>query len=77
LDDIDTLRYISTSLPNATGAYRTDFGFSSAKRAESKPEHAQVYEKTYVAFAGLKDVSGDPKAAGRAILSIVDAENPP
>ncbi len=61
------------------GGYSTDWAGSSATLAESKPEYDGVrtaFNEQMTADT-TPEMIGDPAAAGRAILKIVDAENPP
>jgi NAD(P)-dependent dehydrogenase (short-subunit alcohol dehydrogenase family) len=57
------------------GGYATDWGGSSAIRAAAIP----AYDAARAAIAGFrsKNVPGDPQATGRAILKVVDAQDPP
>jgi NAD(P)-dependent dehydrogenase (short-subunit alcohol dehydrogenase family) len=57
------------------GPYPTDWPGVSAARSESNP----LYDGVRQALAEGLDLSdlGDPKAVGAALLTIVDAENPP
>ncbi|MFG2908784.1 SDR family NAD(P)-dependent oxidoreductase [Kitasatospora sp. NPDC048286] len=56
------------------GSYATD-AVASAVRAESDP-HYDGLRAAFAAHAASLDV-GDPAAAGRALLRLVDAERPP
>ncbi|MER7754133.1 SDR family NAD(P)-dependent oxidoreductase [Kitasatospora sp. NPDC097643] len=56
------------------GGYATD-AVASAVRAEAAPHYDGVRE-AFAAYASTLDL-GDPAAAGRALLKLVDAENPP
>ncbi|GGN46252.1 SDR family oxidoreductase [Streptomyces fuscichromogenes] len=57
------------------GAFETDWIGSSAVRAEALPDYAPVRE--HLAKLMAESEAGDPVAAGRALLEVVDAENPP
>ncbi|MFJ9823698.1 SDR family NAD(P)-dependent oxidoreductase [Streptomyces sp. NPDC101160] len=56
------------------GSYATD-AMTSVVHAEADPVYEGLREQ-FAAFASSVDV-GDPAAAGRALLKIVDSENPP
>ena len=56
------------------GSYATD-GAAGAVHAEADPRYDGLRE-AFSAFAKTLDV-GDPAAAGRALLNLVDADNPP
>jgi len=58
------------------GGYATDWGGSSAKRATPLPAYAALHEGVTQRRAAAAK-RGDPLATRQAILSIVDAENPP
>lgn len=57
------------------GGFSTDWAGSSAVHATSQPQYDGLRE----AMAAGRDgaIIGDPAAAGRAILKVVDAEEPP
>lgn len=57
------------------GVFGTDWAQASARFSEKMPEYDFVREAAERRTAGLS--LGDPKAAGRALLEIVDAEKPP
>ncbi|MFF6790344.1 NAD(P)-dependent dehydrogenase (short-subunit alcohol dehydrogenase family) [Streptomyces filamentosus] len=57
------------------GAYATDWGGSSAVQSEPIPVYDGVRE-ALGAFMATLDF-GDPAAAGRALLEVVDSDNPP
>lgn len=63
------------------GSFKTDWAGSSAVHADRKPEYDALRTASAEAAAANPDspvrVAGDPAAAGKAILKIVDAENPP
>jgi len=56
------------------GGYATE-GAAGAVHAEPNPRYAGLRE-SFAAYAKTVDV-GDPAAAGRAILKLADADNPP
>src|ERR1700742_2889615 len=57
------------------GGYATDWGGASAIRAAAIP----AYDGARAAIASFRkdNVPGDPEATGRAILKLVDAQDPP
>jgi NAD(P)-dependent dehydrogenase (short-subunit alcohol dehydrogenase family) len=57
------------------GAYATEWGGPSAKRATPMPD----YDGARAAIAAFRsnNVAGDPDATGPAILKVVDARDPP
>jgi NAD(P)-dependent dehydrogenase (short-subunit alcohol dehydrogenase family) len=57
------------------GAYATEWGGPSAKRATPMPD----YDGARAAIAAFRsnNVAGDPDATGPAILKVVDAKDPP
>ena len=57
------------------GGYATDWGGSSAKRAEELPAYAAMHEAARERSKNNK--LGEPAATAAAILKLVDAENPP
>ncbi|MEU3606441.1 SDR family NAD(P)-dependent oxidoreductase [Streptomyces sp. NPDC035033] len=57
------------------GAYATDWGGSSAVQSEPIPAYDDVRE-ALGAFMATLDF-GDPAAAGRALLEVVDSDDPP
>lgn len=57
------------------GGYSTDWAGSSAVRATAMDEYQPVKEAFFGRSGGSKP--GDPRAAGPALLEIVDAEEPP
>jgi NAD(P)-dependent dehydrogenase (short-subunit alcohol dehydrogenase family) len=57
------------------GGFATDWGGSSAVRAERLPAYDEVRAALYAGWSGME--TGDPAAAGPALLKIVDADNPP
>ena len=59
------------------GGFSTDWAGSSSKRSEQLPAYAEAHEEAQRLRAQRVSKSGDPKASARAVLKIVDAENPP
>ena len=59
------------------GAFSTDWGGASSKHAEPSPAYEAFRAKAAEQRAARVGVSGDPVAAGPAILSVVDAPEPP
>ena len=63
------------------GGFNTDWSGNSAVHATRKPEYDGLRKASAEASAANPDSPmrklGDPVAAGKAILKIVDAENPP
>ncbi len=63
------------------GGFTTDWAGSSAVRADAMPEYDAFRQASAEAAAAAPDSpmrkQGDPAAAGRAILKIVDAQDPP
>ncbi|OFJ53288.1 SDR family oxidoreductase [Mycolicibacterium grossiae] len=59
------------------GGFSTDWAGPSAKRATPLPEYAEVHEAAEKARSQRSATPGDPKASARAILRVVDAEQPP
>ena len=57
------------------GGFSTDWGGSSAKRAEPMPEYDGVREQMAQRRAGA--TPGDPTATREAVRKVVDAEHPP
>jgi NAD(P)-dependent dehydrogenase (short-subunit alcohol dehydrogenase family) len=57
------------------GGYATDWGGSSAKHATPLPEYDGVREQMRQRRSAA--VAGDPTATREAVLTLVDAENPP
>jgi NAD(P)-dependent dehydrogenase (short-subunit alcohol dehydrogenase family) len=57
------------------GGFSTDWGGSSARRAEALDAYAPVHEAAEKRRAGL--TPGDPAASAEAVMRVVDAENPP
>jgi NAD(P)-dependent dehydrogenase (short-subunit alcohol dehydrogenase family) len=59
------------------GGFSTDWAGSSSKRSEPLPAYAEAREEAERLRAQRVSKPGDPKASARAVLKIVDAENPP
>jgi NAD(P)-dependent dehydrogenase (short-subunit alcohol dehydrogenase family) len=59
------------------GGYATDWGGSSAVRAEQLPVYDQTRTKLQQTLAASRSNPGVPEATGPAILELVDAERPP
>jgi NAD(P)-dependent dehydrogenase (short-subunit alcohol dehydrogenase family) len=59
------------------GAYSTDWGGASARHATPHPAYDAYREKAAEARRARSSDPGDPVATREAILTVVDAENPP
>lgn len=59
------------------GGFSTDWSGPSSKRATELPAYAAAHEAANAARATRTAKPGDPQASGRALLKVVDAENPP
>ncbi|WP_435155247.1 SDR family oxidoreductase [Amycolatopsis sacchari] len=59
------------------GGFSTDWGGPSAKRATPLPDYEPVRERAAEQRRSRVWNPGDPKATGKAVLALVDAENPP
>lgn len=62
------------------GGFSTDWSGSSAVLADPRPESAatrKAAEEQLRARMGQAAAPGDPRAAGRALLKVVDARRPP
>ncbi|MFD2093811.1 SDR family oxidoreductase [Blastococcus deserti] len=59
------------------GAYSTDWGGASAKHATPDPAYDAFREKAAEARRARSSDPGDPVATRAAILTVVDAEDPP
>jgi NAD(P)-dependent dehydrogenase (short-subunit alcohol dehydrogenase family) len=59
------------------GGYATDWGGSSASHATQLPAYGDLREKAAIARAKRVGTLGDPAATREAILTIVDADEPP
>jgi hypothetical protein len=57
------------------GGYDTDWAGSSARRSGSLPAYDTMRDE--MAARRSTSVPGDPAAAARALLDVVDAEHPP
>lgn len=59
------------------GGFSTDWGGSSARRAEPLPAYAEAHAASERWRNQRMSKQGDPQASARAILQVVDAEKPP
>jgi NAD(P)-dependent dehydrogenase (short-subunit alcohol dehydrogenase family) len=59
------------------GGFATDWGGSSARRAEPLDAYAEMHETSRKRRAAAVAASGDPTASAEAVMRIVDAEQPP
>lgn len=59
------------------GAFSTDWGGSSARRAEPMADYAEVHAESDRIRDGRLAKMGDPAASAAALLKIVDAPDPP
>lgn len=59
------------------GGFSTDWGGSSARRAEPLPDYADVHAEAEAARSKRTAKPGDPRASAAAVLTLVDAEQPP
>lgn len=59
------------------GGFSTDWAGPSAKHATPLADYAEIKEEAQRARSRRAANPGDPKASARAILKVVDAENPP
>lgn len=59
------------------GGFDTDWAGSSARHAEPLPDYAEAHQEAQEARAKRTAKSGDPQASAAAVLTIVDAEQPP
>jgi NAD(P)-dependent dehydrogenase (short-subunit alcohol dehydrogenase family) len=59
------------------GGYSTDWGGSSAVRAERLSAYEEVWKKREEMFSSASRSRGVPEATGPSILEVVDAEEPP
>ncbi len=59
------------------GGFSTDWAGSSSKRSEQLPDYKEVHEEAERVRGQRVAKPGDPKASARAVLKVVDAENPP
>jgi NAD(P)-dependent dehydrogenase (short-subunit alcohol dehydrogenase family) len=67
---------IKVTLIEPTG-FSTDWSGPSSVRAERDPAYDAVWEAREKLWADRRGNAGDPEATGAAILSIVDADEPP
>jgi NAD(P)-dependent dehydrogenase (short-subunit alcohol dehydrogenase family) len=59
------------------GGFSTDWGGSSAKHAQPMTAYDEVRAQSAAFRAARTQTQGDPTASARAVLKIVDAEQPP
>lgn len=59
------------------GGFSTDWAGPSAKHATPLPDYEEAHEAAQRARSQRTSKPGDPQASARAILKVVDAENPP
>lgn len=59
------------------GGFSTDWGGSSAQHAEALPAYEDFRVKAAEQRKARTSNQGDPAASGAAVLTVVDAENPP
>jgi NAD(P)-dependent dehydrogenase (short-subunit alcohol dehydrogenase family) len=59
------------------GGFDTDWAGPSSKRSTPLPDYKEVHEEADRARAQRVSKSGDPKASAAAILTVVDAPEPP
>ena len=59
------------------GGFSTDWAGTSSRRSEPLPAYADVHAEADRLRDQRVAKSGDPRASARAVLKIVDAENPP
>ncbi|TGD84426.1 SDR family oxidoreductase [Mycolicibacterium sp. CH28] len=59
------------------GGFDTDWSGPSSKSSAELPDYADLHKQVTEARAKRWSSPGDPKASARALLKIVDAENPP
>jgi NAD(P)-dependent dehydrogenase (short-subunit alcohol dehydrogenase family) len=59
------------------GGFSTDWGGASAKHAQPMPAYEGVRAASAAFRAARTQTQGDPAASARAVLKIVDAEQPP
>jgi NAD(P)-dependent dehydrogenase (short-subunit alcohol dehydrogenase family) len=67
---------IKVTIVEPTG-YATDWGGSSAVRAEQLPAYDETRARLEQTLAAARRNPGDPAATGPAILEVVDADEPP
>jgi NAD(P)-dependent dehydrogenase (short-subunit alcohol dehydrogenase family) len=59
------------------GGFSTDWAGASSKRSEPLPAYAEAHAEAERIRSQRVAKQGDPRASARAVLKIVDAENPP
>ncbi|KUI00655.1 short-chain dehydrogenase [Mycolicibacterium acapulense] len=59
------------------GGYSTDWAGSSSRRSTPLPDYQEVHEEADRIRSQRVAKPGDPQASARALLKVVDAENPP
>jgi NAD(P)-dependent dehydrogenase (short-subunit alcohol dehydrogenase family) len=59
------------------GGFDTDWGGSSARHATSLPAYDGVREQAAATRRGRMSAPGDPAASAKAVMEVVDAEEPP
>jgi NAD(P)-dependent dehydrogenase (short-subunit alcohol dehydrogenase family) len=59
------------------GGFSTDWGGSSARHAAPLDAYDEVREEAQARRARRTSSSGDPEASSRAVLEVVDADDPP
>ncbi|WP_099023895.1 SDR family oxidoreductase [Mycolicibacterium palauense] len=59
------------------GGFSTDWAGPSSRSAQPLPDYAEAHAKVEEWRATRWSAPGDPAASARAILKVVDAENPP
>lgn len=59
------------------GGYATDWAGSSSRRSTPLPEYREVHEEAERIRSQRVAKPGDPQASARALLKVIDAENPP
>lgn len=59
------------------GGFSTDWAGSSSRRSKPLPDYQEVHEEADRIRSQRVARPGDPQASARALLKVVDAENPP
>ncbi|OBK79677.1 SDR family oxidoreductase [Mycobacterium sp. 1164985.4] len=59
------------------GGFATDWAGSSSRRSTPLPDYKEVHEEADRIRSQRVTKPGDPQASARALLKVVDAENPP
>ena len=59
------------------GGFSTDWAGSSSKRSTPLPDYKEVHDEADRVRAQRMSKPGDPKASAAAILTVVDAPQPP